>query len=617
MVGVLPQGFPLPTVPAVGLADLALLAAAAVGISLVAIGDTISTSAGFAARKGYDVDSNQELRGIGAANLLAGVFQGFPVSTSGSRTAVAEQSGAKTQLTGLVAAGAVTAMLLFAPGLVRNLPQSALAAIIIAASVRLFDTAELRRLWRARRPSSCWPWRACWAWRSWACCRGLSSPWCCRSLGIFLRAWRPYSAVLGRPASVAGYHDITRYPDALLVPGLVMLRWDAPLFFANAGLFRDRVRQLAAERGRPDWIVVAAEPVTDLDATAADVLLALDQELRERGIRLVFADSGPVRDRLVRYGLLEAIEPRDFFPTVRRGGRRGLPAGGPGRTKRPGMTTFADVLRESRFTPELVPPFDRKLFYEGARRRPYLERFGVLLVLSVVIATAGVLGDSTATVIGAMIVAPLMTPIMATTAALSPGAWTAPPARCCWSAPGWRASSPCRSCSDCCTAASSTSLATARSPPGSTPSCSTSWRRWPRAAPGAFCLSREDVANSLPGVAIAISLVPPLCVVGISLSARESGGGRGRPAAVRDQHAGHPAGRGGRARPPGPAPGRHRRAAGAGPAQRLPGHRGRDAPGGRAPARRAAWRSTATARAAAGPAGGEPGSPGRTSPCAP
>ena len=318
VVGVLPQGFPLPALPGVALADAALLAVAAVGITLVAIGDTISTSAGFASRARYDVDSNQELRGIGAANLLAGLFQGFPVSTSGSRTAVAEQSGAKTQLTGLVAAGAVTAMLLFAPGLVRNLPQSALAAVILGASVRLFDAATLRRLWRARRSEFLLALASLLGVALVGVLQGIVLAVALSILGIFLRAWRPYSAVLGQPEGVAGYHDLERYPEARQVPGLVVLRWDAPLFFANAGLFRDRVRQLVAgTHPAPSWLVVAAEPVTDLDATAADVLLALDQELRARGVRLVFAElKDPVRDRLVRYGLQEAIEPLDVFPTV-------------------------------------------------------------------------------------------------------------------------------------------------------------------------------------------------------------------------------------------------------------------------------------------------------------
>jgi MFS superfamily sulfate permease-like transporter len=151
VIGVLPQGFPLPTLPAVPVTDIPLLVAGALGISLVAIGDTISTSGGFASRRGYEVDGNQELAGIGSANLAAGLFSGFAVSTSGSRTAVAAQSGAKTQLTGLIAAGLVLTMLVVVPGLVQAMPQPVLAAVIIAASISLFDLAELRRLFRVRK----------------------------------------------------------------------------------------------------------------------------------------------------------------------------------------------------------------------------------------------------------------------------------------------------------------------------------------------------------------------------------------------------------------------------------------------------------------------------------
>jgi high affinity sulfate transporter 1 len=318
VVGGLPQGFPAPGLPAVDLATLPLLLAAAVGISLVAIGDTIATSTGFAARRGQEVDSNQELAGIGAANLLCGLFQGFPVSTSGSRTAGAEQSGAMTQLAGLVAAGSVLAMLLFVPNLVQNLPQPALAALVIAAGLSLFDVAELRRLLAMRRTEFA---------LAVACALGVALAGVLAGIVIavglailqfFARAWRPYSAELGRPAGVAGFHDLTRYPDAARIPGLLILRWDAPLFFANAGMFRDTVRQRLAESApAPRWVLLAAEPITDVDTTAADVLVDLDEELNARDVHLAFAGlKDPVKDKLVRYGLLDTIDHRHFFPTL-------------------------------------------------------------------------------------------------------------------------------------------------------------------------------------------------------------------------------------------------------------------------------------------------------------
>jgi high affinity sulfate transporter 1 len=318
VVGALPQGFPGPSIPLVDPSALPLLLAASVGISLVAIGDTVATSTSFAARRGYEVESNQELAGIGGANLLAALFQGFPVSTSGSRTAVAEQSGAKTQLTGLVAAASVLAMLLFVPGLVQNLPQPALAALVISAGISLFDLAELRRLYAMRRTEFI---------LAVACALGVAVVGVLAGIVIavglaivlfFERAWRPHSAVLGSPHGVAGFHDISRYPDAVQIPGLLILRWDAPLFFANASLFRDMVRrQLANTTPRPRWVLLAAEPITDVDTTAADMLADLDLELNADDVHLAFAGlKDPVKDTMVRYGLLETIDRRRFFPTL-------------------------------------------------------------------------------------------------------------------------------------------------------------------------------------------------------------------------------------------------------------------------------------------------------------
>ncbi|MFC2029988.1 SulP family inorganic anion transporter [Chloroflexota bacterium] len=317
-VGVLPQGFPAPSFPRVDLADMTLLAAAALGISLVAIGDTISTSAGFATRRGYEIDSDQEMVGIGTANLFAGLFSGFPVSTSGSRTAVAEQSGAKTQLTGVVAGLLVLAMLLVAPGLVQNLPQPALAAIVITAAISLFDVKALRRLYAMRKGEFI---------LAVVCALGVILVGVLQGIVIavvvavfqfFERSWRPHSAVLGEPEGVDGYQDIKEYPEAAQIPGLLMIRWDAPLFFANANLFRKMVRdELAKMDPKPYWVLVAAEPVTDVDTTAAEILKDLDEELNAGGIHLAFAElKDPVKASIVRYGLLGTIDSRHFYHTL-------------------------------------------------------------------------------------------------------------------------------------------------------------------------------------------------------------------------------------------------------------------------------------------------------------
>jgi MFS superfamily sulfate permease-like transporter len=292
--------------------------ATAFGISLVAVGDTISTSAGFAARRGYEVDGDQEMVGIGSANLLAGLFQGFPVSTSGSRTAVAEQAGAKTQLTGVFAAVLVLAMLLFVPGLVQNMPQSALAAIIIAASISLFDLGELRRLYTVRKSEFVLAIASILGVALVGVLQGIVIAVVISIFQLFERAWRPYAAVLGKPEDVPGYHDITRYPDASRLPGLLMIRWDAPLFFANANLFRKKLRKLIAQTDPPPiWVVITAEPVTDVDTTAGDMLVDLDLELNAAGIHLVFAElKDSVKEKIERYGLLETIDRRHFYPTI-------------------------------------------------------------------------------------------------------------------------------------------------------------------------------------------------------------------------------------------------------------------------------------------------------------
>ena len=240
--------------------------------------DTISTASAFAARSGDEVDGNKEMIGIGAANIAAGFFQGFPVSTSGSRTAVAAQNGAKTQVTGLVGAAAILLLLVFAPGLLQNLPQPTLAAVVIAASLSLADITGMRRLWRQRRSDFCSGddgvprGRAA---RRAAGHRGSRSR--CRSWTCSAGRGGPTRRCSAGCRGMAGYHDSQVHPDAEHLPGLVIYRFDGPLFFANANTFRDKVLRLAAAEPRPTWILVAAEPITDVDTTAADMLEDLDE----------------------------------------------------------------------------------------------------------------------------------------------------------------------------------------------------------------------------------------------------------------------------------------------------------------------------------------------------
>jgi high affinity sulfate transporter 1 len=317
LVGVLPEGFPPLTLPAIAWSDVAPLVAGALAIALVSLADTISTASSFAERTGQEVRGNQEMIGIGAANLAAGLFQGFPVSTSASRTAVAERAGMRTQLTGVTGAALILVMILFLPGLFRNLPQAALAAVVITASLSLADLPGTARLWRQRRVEFTLSLVAFAGVALLGVLPGIAIAVGLSILNVFRRAWRPYQTVLGLADGVAGYHDVRSYPESRQLPGLVIYRFDAPLFFANARTFRDEVTAIARAEPAPRWIVVAAEPITDVDTTAADVLFDLDRALDERGQTLVFAElKDPVRRKVERYGLAREIQPQHFFPTV-------------------------------------------------------------------------------------------------------------------------------------------------------------------------------------------------------------------------------------------------------------------------------------------------------------
>jgi high affinity sulfate transporter 1 len=317
-VGTLPEGLPGFAWPSVGLDVLGNLALPALAIALIAFADTTVLSRSYASRAGEEVDQNQELRALGGANVLAGVFQGFPISSSSSRTPVAEAAGAKTQLTGLVSAAGLAVVLTFGNELFVDLPTAVLAAIVIAAVIGLIESDAFRWLWTVHRPEFGLAVTSVLGVAVFGVLQGVLIAVGLSILSFLWRAWHPYDAVLGRADGVKGYHDITRYIEARQVPGLVLFRFDAPLFFANAGVFRNRLLAAARQGVAPvRRVVVAAEPITSLDSTAADVLKALDAELDAQGIQLAFAElKDPVRDVLVRFGLVEDIGKERFYPTL-------------------------------------------------------------------------------------------------------------------------------------------------------------------------------------------------------------------------------------------------------------------------------------------------------------
>jgi MFS superfamily sulfate permease-like transporter len=318
VLGPLPQGLPAFAIPWITYSDIVPVLIGGCAAALVSFADTSVLSRAYAARTGTNVDPNQEMMGLGAANLAAGLFQGFPISSSSSRTPVAEAAGARTQMTGVVGALAVALLLLVAPNLLQHLPAPALAAVVIASAIGLIEVTDLIRIFRIQR----WEF-----WLSIVCLVGVAVFGAIPGIGIAIGiavieflwdGWRPHSAVLGRAEGVRGYHDITRYPDARQIPGLVLFRWDAPLFFANAELFKERVLDAAAQAPAPvRWLVVAAEPVTSVDVTAADSLAELDEILHRAGIEFCFAElKDPVKDKLKRFGLFAQLGEGSFFPTI-------------------------------------------------------------------------------------------------------------------------------------------------------------------------------------------------------------------------------------------------------------------------------------------------------------
>jgi high affinity sulfate transporter 1 len=315
-VGALPQGVPAPKLPWTNARDVGPLLVAAVGITLVSLTDTIATATAFAARRGEEVRPNQEMIGMGAANIAAGFFQGFAVSTSTSRTAVAEQSGAKSQLTGLVGAGLVAVLLLFLNSLLADLPQTALAAVVIVAALSLMDLGILRRYLRVRKSALAVSLVATAGVMLLGVLQGIVVAVSLAIMLFFRRSWWPHGAILGKVQGGEGWHDLARHPDAEQIPGVVVYRWEAPLFFANAGSFREQIRRLVRER-KPRWVVLQCEAITDVDVTAAEMLEQLDNELNAAGTHMAFAEMrARLQELTLRYGLLETLDRDHFYPTL-------------------------------------------------------------------------------------------------------------------------------------------------------------------------------------------------------------------------------------------------------------------------------------------------------------
>lgn len=318
VVGGIPSGLPKLTLPPVALTELVTLVVPAIGIAVVAFSDNALTARTFAARKGETVDANAELRALGVCNLTAGVTQGFPVSSSGSRTALGDTVGSRTQLYSLVMLATVLLVMLAGRDLLEHFPMAALGALVVYAALRLIDVAEFRRLARFRRSELLLAVATTVAVLGLGVLYGVLVAITLSLVDALRRIARPHDSVLGYVPGIAGMHDVDDYPEAELIPGLVVYRYDAPLFFANAEDFRERALAAVAEADGPvEWFVLNAEAQVDPDLTAVDALEQLRRELTARGIVFAMARvKSDLRDDLVAAGFVDRVGTDRIFPTL-------------------------------------------------------------------------------------------------------------------------------------------------------------------------------------------------------------------------------------------------------------------------------------------------------------
>ncbi|TDO44282.1 high affinity sulfate transporter 1 [Kribbella sp. VKM Ac-2527] len=318
LVGAVPAGLPSPALPSIEVGDLGALVLPAFGVALVGYTDVVLTGRAFATKHHAQVDADAELLALGTANLTAGAVQGFPVSSSGSRTAVADAAGAKSQIYSVVVLVTVVLTLLVAGPLLSTFPKAALGALVIYAALRLVDLAEFKRISRFRRSELILALATCAGVVALDVLYGVLMAVGLSVLDLFRRVARPHDGILGIAPGVPGMHDVDDYPEARPVPGLVVYRYDSPLFFANAENFRRRA--LAAVDDSPGpvrWLLLNAEANVEIDITAIDALDALREELADRGIVLALARvKQDLRDDLSAAGFVDRLGQNRIFLTL-------------------------------------------------------------------------------------------------------------------------------------------------------------------------------------------------------------------------------------------------------------------------------------------------------------
>lgn len=318
VVGSIPSGLPSPAVPLVAASDLAALAIPAAGIAIVAFSDNILTAQIFASRHGYEIDANAELRAVGVCNIAAGLTRGFPVSSSGSRTALGDAVGSRTQIYSLTALVFILVIMLFATDLLARFPAAALGALVVYAALRLIDVSEFRRLARFRRSELIIALTTTAAVLGIGVLAGVLAAVALSILDLLRRVARGHDSVLGFVPGVAGMHDVDDYPEAELLPGLLVYRYDAPLCFANAEDFRTRALQAVDTYPEPvEWFVLNAEANVEIDMTALDALDRLRSDLERRGVVFAMARvKQDLRDALDAGGFLAKVGDDRIFMTL-------------------------------------------------------------------------------------------------------------------------------------------------------------------------------------------------------------------------------------------------------------------------------------------------------------
>jgi high affinity sulfate transporter 1 len=316
LVGDIPTGLPVPGLPDVSVGDVGRLLPVAAGIALVGYSDNVLTARSVAARHGYRIDANQELLALGLTNLTAGLSQGFPVSSSASRTAVPASLGTRTQLVSLVASASVVATVLVLAPALGKIPRAALAAVIVSAAIAILDVPGYRALWRVGREEAVLAAVAALGVVVFDVLVGVLVAVSLSIVVAFYRIARPHDAVLGDYPGLDGWVGVDRYPEAVTERGLVVYRFDAPLFFVNADRFRSRVELALDESpGEEEWLVLDFEGIGALDATALDTLADLVDDVDVDVVAVARANDA-VLDRLARAGLVEPAGRVRVFPTI-------------------------------------------------------------------------------------------------------------------------------------------------------------------------------------------------------------------------------------------------------------------------------------------------------------